>query len=151
MDNIGNYSFGRLWLTRNILPYFYSYISFIFYFVVVSSFLINHWNRPTNRCLNHEKFYWIFQKFYGRDKKLFILFYKWFIRCLINFSGVDAFKPDNVSETVLLRLLKHDIIFHIKMKDREKMKVDASCIIYQQVNVESFWLLLFPRDTHNYV
>lgn len=46
---------------------------------------------------------------------------------------MDAFKPDNISETVLLRLLKHDIIFHIKLKDKEKMKDDPSCIIYQQV------------------
>ena len=48
-------------------------------------------------------------------------------------AGVDAFKPENISEMVLLRLLKQDVIFHIKLKDKDIMKDDPACVIYQQV------------------
>lgn len=65
------------------------------------------------------------------------------------FLGVDAFKPDNISETVLLRLLKHDIMFHIKMKDKEKLKDDPSFIIYQQVSNVKRMNCIFPQNLAN--
>lgn len=49
------------------------------------------------------------------------------------FSAIESFKPENISETILSRLLKQDIIFHIKMKNKEKAKDDPHTIIYQQV------------------
>lgn len=57
-------------------------------------------------------------------------------------TSVDAFKPENISESVLLRLLKQDIIFHIKVKDKEKMKDDPSCVIYQQGKQTDYFVLI---------
>lgn len=42
---------------------------------------------------------------------------------------MDAFKPEIISETILRRLLKQDIIYHIKIKNKER----AETIIYTQV------------------
>lgn len=52
-------------------------------------------------------------------------------------TAVDPFKPENISEMVLLRLLKQDIIFHIKVKDKDIMKDDPAFVIYQQVGTRS--------------
>lgn len=48
------------------------------------------------------------------------------------FIAVDAFKPDLISETILRRLLKQDIIHHIKYRGRERQKNDPLLIIYEQ-------------------
>ncbi|KAF9810212.1 hypothetical protein SFRURICE_019499 [Spodoptera frugiperda] len=45
-------------------------------------------------------------------------------------TSVDAFRPDTVSETVLRRLLKQDVIHHIKLKG--KTKKDPSTYVFQQ-------------------
>lgn len=48
--------------------------------------------------------------------------------------GVEAFKPHNISETILRRLLKHDVIHHIKVKNKDKARQDPATVIYQQVS-----------------
>lgn len=56
--------------------------------------------------------------------------------------GVEAFKTDVVSETILMRLLKQDVIFHIKMKDKERFKSDPASIIYQQGKPVDYFVLI---------
>ncbi|XP_050676369.1 unextended protein-like [Leptidea sinapis] len=59
-------------------------------------------------------------------------------------TSVDAFKPDIVSETVLRRLLKQDIIRHIKVKG--KSKKDVNTFVFQQGKpVDHFLLILEGR------
>lgn len=48
------------------------------------------------------------------------------------FPGVDPFKTDCISETVLMRLLKQDVIHHIKIR-KDTDKDDPATIIYHQV------------------
>lgn len=57
-------------------------------------------------------------------------------------TGVEAFKSDVVSETILMRLLKQDVIFHIKMKDKERFKSDPACVIYQQGKPVDYFVLI---------
>lgn len=45
-------------------------------------------------------------------------------------AGVDAFKPDTVSESVLRRLLKQDVIQYIKLKGKDRK--DPSTYVYVQ-------------------
>jgi metal transporter CNNM len=49
------------------------------------------------------------------------------------FVAVDAFKPDIISEMILRRLLKQDVIYHIKVKNRDKARNDPQAVIYSQV------------------
>jgi len=58
------------------------------------------------------------------------------------YIGVEAFKTDVVSETILMRLLKQDVIFHIKMKDKERFKSDPASIIYQQGKPVDYFVLI---------
>lgn len=55
--------------------------------------------------------------------------------------AVDPFKPDVISEAVLSRLLKQDIIHHIKMK-KDKSKNDPDTIIYQQGKPVDYFVLI---------
>lgn len=55
---------------------------------------------------------------------------------------MDTFKPDVISETILRRLLKQDIIYHIKVKSREKAKTDPAAIIYQQGKAVDYFVLI---------
>ncbi|RLU26364.1 hypothetical protein DMN91_000158 [Ooceraea biroi] len=57
-------------------------------------------------------------------------------------TTVDTFKPDVISETILRRLLKQDIIYHIKVKSREKAKTDPAAIIYQQGKAIDYFVLI---------
>ncbi|XP_050438550.1 unextended protein isoform X2 [Adelges cooleyi] len=57
-------------------------------------------------------------------------------------SSVEAFKPDVVSETILMRLLKQDVLFHIKMKDKERFKSDPVSVIYQQGKPVDYFILI---------
>lgn len=57
-------------------------------------------------------------------------------------SAVESFKPDVISETILRRLLKQDIIYHIKVKSREKAKSDPAAIIYQQGKAVDYFVLI---------
>ncbi|XP_014237046.1 metal transporter CNNM4 isoform X1 [Trichogramma pretiosum] len=57
-------------------------------------------------------------------------------------TSVDAFKADNISEVILHRLLKQDIIFHIKVKSREKARNDPAAIIYQQGKPVDYFVLI---------
>ncbi|XP_076241253.1 metal transporter uex [Calliopsis andreniformis] len=57
-------------------------------------------------------------------------------------TTVDAFKPDTISETILRRLLKQDIIYHIKVKSREKARNDPATIIYQQGKAVDYFVLI---------
>ncbi|EFN86431.1 Metal transporter CNNM2 [Harpegnathos saltator] len=57
-------------------------------------------------------------------------------------TTVDTFKPDVISETILRRLLKQDIIYHIKVKSREKAKTDPAAIIYQQGKAVDYFVLI---------
>ncbi|KAJ1521072.1 hypothetical protein ONE63_002778 [Megalurothrips usitatus] len=57
-------------------------------------------------------------------------------------ASVEAFKPHNISETILRRLLKHDVIFHIKVKNKEKARQDPATIIYQQSKPADYFVLL---------
>lgn len=47
-----------------------------------------------------------------------------------------------MSETILMRLLKQDVIFHIKMKDKERFKSDPACVIYQQGKPVDYFVLI---------
>lgn len=55
---------------------------------------------------------------------------------------MDAFKPDVISETILKRLIKQDVMYHIKVKNREKGKTDPSTIIYQQGKPVDYFVLI---------
>ncbi|XP_060824579.1 unextended protein isoform X2 [Bombus pascuorum] len=57
-------------------------------------------------------------------------------------TTVDAFKPDTISETILRRLLKQDIIYHIKVKSREKARNDPVAVIYQQGKAVDYFVLI---------
>lgn len=57
-------------------------------------------------------------------------------------TSIEPFKPENISETILSRLLKQDIIFHIKMKNKEKAKDDPHTIIYQQGKAADYFVLI---------
>lgn len=57
-------------------------------------------------------------------------------------TAVDPFKPDTISETILRRLLKQDIIYHIKVKSREKARNDPAAVIYQQGKPVDFFVLI---------
>ncbi|XP_011882400.1 PREDICTED: metal transporter CNNM4 [Vollenhovia emeryi] len=57
-------------------------------------------------------------------------------------TTVDSFKPDVILETILRRLLKQDIIYHIKVKSREKAKTDPAAIIYQQGKAVDYFVLI---------
>jgi metal transporter CNNM len=60
------------------------------------------------------------------ESKIYIIQHAYFV-------AVDAFKPDAISETILRRLLKQDVIYHIKVKNREKARNDPQAVIYSQV------------------
>ncbi|CAG9789813.1 unnamed protein product [Diatraea saccharalis] len=55
-------------------------------------------------------------------------------------TSVDAFRPDTVSETVLRRLLRQDVIHHIKLKG--KSKKDPSTYVYQQGKPVDYFVLI---------
>ncbi|XP_020286791.1 metal transporter CNNM4 [Pseudomyrmex gracilis] len=57
-------------------------------------------------------------------------------------TAVDSFKKDVISETILRRLLKQDIIYHIKVKSREKAKTDPAAVIYQQGKAVDYFVLI---------
>ncbi|XP_066595626.1 unextended protein isoform X2 [Prorops nasuta] len=57
-------------------------------------------------------------------------------------TAVDAFKSDTISETILRRLLKQDIIYHIKVKSREKARNDPVALIYQQGKAVDYFVLI---------
>ncbi|KMQ95232.1 metal transporter cnnm2-like protein [Lasius niger] len=57
-------------------------------------------------------------------------------------TTVDTFKPDIISEPILRRLLKQDIIYHVKVKSREKAKTDPAAIIYQQGKAVDYFVLI---------
>ena len=57
-------------------------------------------------------------------------------------AAVDPFKPDTISETILRRLLKQDIIYHIKVKSREKARNDPAAVIYQQGKPADYFVLI---------
>ncbi|XP_024083514.1 metal transporter CNNM4-like isoform X2 [Cimex lectularius] len=56
-------------------------------------------------------------------------------------TTVDAFKPDNISEAVLRRLLKQDVFYHIKIKDKTK-KLEPHTIIYEQGKPVDYFVLI---------
>ncbi|XP_043275571.1 unextended protein isoform X2 [Venturia canescens] len=57
-------------------------------------------------------------------------------------STIDPFKPNTISETILRRLLKQDIIYHIKVKNREKARNDPAAVIYQQGKPVDYFVLI---------
>ncbi|XP_058795017.1 unextended protein isoform X2 [Phymastichus coffea] len=57
-------------------------------------------------------------------------------------TSVDAFKPDSISEPIVRRLLKQDIIYHIKVKSREKARNDPTAVIYQQGKAVDYFVLI---------
>lgn len=58
----------------------------------------------------------------------------------IFFVAIDAFKPDNISETILRRLFNQDVIHHVKMKNKDKHC--PSLIIYQQGKPVDYFVLI---------
>lgn len=56
--------------------------------------------------------------------------------------SVDSFKSDIISENILRRLLKHDVIYYIKVKSREKARHDPVTIIYQQNKAADYFVLI---------
>ena len=55
---------------------------------------------------------------------------------------VDAFRPDIISETILRRLLSQDVIYHVKMKNKEKGRNDPSAVIYTQGKPADYFVLI---------
>lgn len=55
---------------------------------------------------------------------------------------VEAFKSESISEPILRRLLKQDIIYHIKVKSREKARNDPTSVIYQQGKAVDYFVLI---------
>ncbi|OXU28342.1 hypothetical protein TSAR_003724 [Trichomalopsis sarcophagae] len=55
---------------------------------------------------------------------------------------VEAFKSESISEPILRRLLKQDIIYHIKVKSREKARNDPTAVIYQQGKAIDYFVLI---------
>ncbi|XP_052745421.1 unextended protein [Bicyclus anynana] len=55
-------------------------------------------------------------------------------------TSVDAFKPDTVSETVLRRLLRQDVIQYIKLKG--KAKREPSTYVFQQGKPVDYFVLI---------
>ncbi|XP_045457079.1 unextended protein-like [Melitaea cinxia] len=55
-------------------------------------------------------------------------------------TSVDAFKPESVSETVLRRLLRQDVIHYIKIKG--KSKKELSTYVYQQGKAVDYFVLV---------
>ncbi|XP_059056452.1 unextended protein-like [Achroia grisella] len=55
-------------------------------------------------------------------------------------TSVDAFRPDTVSETVLRRLLRQDVIHYIKLKG--KTKKDPSTYVFQQGKPVDYFVLI---------
>jgi hypothetical protein len=69
----------------------------------------------------------------GSWYKYFDLCYlSWYFACAYC-AAVDSFKPDVISETILRRMLKQDVIYHIKAKNRDKARSDPQTVIYMQV------------------
>lgn len=60
---------------------------------------------------------------------------------LLFIAAVDPFKPDSISESVLSRLLKQDIIHHIKIR-KDRSKNDPEAIIYQQGKPVDYFVLI---------
>lgn len=58
----------------------------------------------------------------------------------IIFLGVEAFNKTNISETILRRLLKQDIVFHIK-KNKD-WRNDPACVIYQRGKASDYFVLV---------
>lgn len=54
--------------------------------------------------------------------------------------AVDAFKSDQVSETILRRLLNQDVVRHIKFKGKDKN--DPSLLIYTQGKAADYFVLI---------
>lgn len=52
--------------------------------------------------------------------------------------AIDAFKTDNISETILRRLLNQDIFHHVRCKEKNH----ASAIIYQQGKPVDYFVLI---------
>ncbi|XP_011502174.1 PREDICTED: metal transporter CNNM4 isoform X2 [Ceratosolen solmsi marchali] len=55
---------------------------------------------------------------------------------------IEAFKSDTISEPILRRLLKQDIIYHVKVKSREKARNDPISVIYQQGKAVDYFVLI---------
>lgn len=55
------------------------------------------------------------------------------------FSAIDAFKAENVSETILRRLLSQDVMHHIKIR---KEKDNQSLLIYEQGKPADYFVLI---------
>ncbi|XP_066905221.1 unextended protein isoform X3 [Halyomorpha halys] len=56
-------------------------------------------------------------------------------------TSVDAFKPENITETVLRRLLRQDIFYQIKIKKKE-VRPEAYTVIYEQGKPVDFFVLI---------
>lgn len=56
------------------------------------------------------------------------------------YLAIDAFKSENISETILRRLLNQDVIHYIKIKNKEK--TSPSLMIYQQGKPADYFVLL---------
>lgn len=56
------------------------------------------------------------------------------------FLGVEAFMKTNISETILRRLLKQDIVYHIK-KNKD-WRNDPATIIYQRGKPADYFVLI---------
>lgn len=56
------------------------------------------------------------------------------------FSGVEPFHPNVISETILGRLLKQDIVVHIK-KNKE-WRTDPANLIYEQGKAVDFFVII---------
>ncbi|XP_072162417.1 unextended protein isoform X2 [Bemisia tabaci] len=57
-------------------------------------------------------------------------------------SSVDPFKPDIISETILMRMLKQDVFFKITINTKDITKDDLSTYIYQQGKPADYFILI---------
>lgn len=69
---------------------------------------------------------------------LLIIYYS--LNNIFFFLGIEAFSKVNISETILRRLLKQDIVYHIK-KNKD-WRNDPGCVIYQRGKPVDFFVLV---------
>lgn len=60
--------------------------------------------------------------------------------CFSFCTAIEAFKTENISETILRRLLTQDVVHHIKIKSKEKN--NQSLLIYEQGKAVDYFVLI---------
>ncbi|CAL8077511.1 unnamed protein product [Orchesella dallaii] len=63
-------------------------------------------------------------------------------------TAVDEFNDTRISKTVLERLLKQSIYFHIKIKNKDTMSTDASTILYERGKPADYFIMILEGKVY---